>query len=353
MEQRGSILYGFAGNSIFGHRDIEMFRTIYNVKVCHYTISESRIMRVLSFLKYNLTVLWRIWGVHAVVVNFGAWHAVFPVFMARLTGKKSMIILGGFDASSLPSLKYGVFHKPGALQWWMRKTYRWATYLCPVSEALVYSVNTYADPEGKGYPNGLLHFMPEVRNKIHVIPTDYDDDFWTINEKTEKKGILILAYIYNFQTFFIKGFDLILQCARELKDYEFTIAGFSPFMIKQVEKTIPDNVKILSFQNRKETLELYQKHKIFLIPSLTEGLPNTLCEAMLCGCIPIVSKTGILPDIVGENGLILEKKDVQMLKDLISQCSTIPFEPQNIRQRIIEQYPRGLKLNLFRKLIEK
>jgi glycosyltransferase involved in cell wall biosynthesis len=287
------------------------------------------------------------------VVNFGAWHAVFPVFLANLTGKKSMIILGGFDASSIPSLKYGVFHKTSALQWWMRKTYRWATYLCPVSEALVASVNTFADPTGAGFKNGILHFMPELKDKIHVIPTDYDDDFWTIDEKVEKKGILVLAYIYNTQTYLIKGFDLIIQSAVEMKDYEFTVAGLSPSMILDLQNTIPDNVKLLSFQDRQQTLKLYQRHKIFLIPSLTEGLPNTLCEAMLCGCIPIVSKMGILPDILGGHGLILERRNVQLLRELISQSSTISFEPQNVRQRIIEQYPRGLRLNLFRKLIEK
>lgn len=349
--ERKTVLYCFAGNSIFGHRDVDMFRTAYNVKVCHYNITESGIKNFFSFFKYNFTVLIRIWGVRAVIINFGAWHTIIPVLLAKLTGKKSFVLLGGFDASNIPTLQYGIFRKRSALQWWMRKTYGWATYICPVSDALVASVNTYADPTGNGYKNGVLNFIPDINDKIHIIPTDYDENFWTIYDHAEKKGILILAFVYNIQTYFIKGMDLVMDCARELKDFNFTMAGFSPSMIMKIKNEIPDNVKLLSFQSRQESLKLYQSHRIFLMPSITEGLPNTLCEAMLCGCLPIVSKTGILPDIVAGNGLVLSRKDVQLLKELIIQSDSLSFEPQKMRQRIIEQYPRGLRLNLFRKLI--
>ena len=47
---------------------------------------------------------------------------------------------------------------------------------------------------------------------------------------------------------------------------------------------------------------------------MSEGFPNALCEAMLSGCIPIVSNVGAMPKIVKETGYLLLKKDIYLLK---------------------------------------
>ncbi|MBK7697247.1 MAG: glycosyltransferase [Saprospiraceae bacterium] len=62
------------------------------------------------------------------------------------------------------------------------------------------------------------------------------------------------------------------------------------------------------FPNKQESKELYTKHKIFAIPSMTEGLPNTLCEAMLCGCIPVGSNIEVIAHIINDTGLTLISK---------------------------------------------
>ncbi|MBK8348626.1 MAG: glycosyltransferase family 4 protein, partial [Saprospiraceae bacterium] len=177
--------------------------------------------------------------------------------------------------------------------------YQAATYLCPVSEALVASINTYADPSGVGYKIGVLYHIPEVKDKIRVISTDYDSDFWNVDDNVRRGGILALSYIYQEQTFFVKGFDILIECAKLLPDQTFTFAGFSPEMMVKFKNELPVNVTILSFQNKEQARRLYQSHQVFVIPSMTEGLPNTLCEAMLCGCIPVGSEVGAIPQVIG------------------------------------------------------
>lgn len=55
----------------------------------------------------------------------------------------------------------------------------------------------------------------------------------------------------------------------------------------------------------------------YLQLSLTEGFPNALIEAMACGCIPIVSSVGAMPEIVGQTGRVLKKKNIADLNEII------------------------------------
>jgi glycosyltransferase involved in cell wall biosynthesis len=54
-------------------------------------------------------------------------------------------------------------------------------------------------------------------------------------------------------------------------------------------------------------MDLYKESDIFILPSLTEGYPQTLFEAMACGVPVIASRVGGIPSIVrdGENGLLV------------------------------------------------
>ena len=326
-----------------------MLSEVYDVSVCHYEIG-NKFLKLFHFLSYNLCVFVKLLTCKVVIINFGAWHTIFPVFLSKLFFKKSIIIIGGFDAGNIPSLQYGIFHKQSVLQWFMRITYNAATYLCPVSEALVSSVNKYADPSGEGYKIGLLHHVPEVRNKVHVIPTDYDDDFWKIDESIFKEGVLSLAYVYNSATYTLKGFDLLTECALMMPDVRFTFAGFSPEMIEKYTPDLPENVKLISFVSDLEARKLYQSNKVFVLPSLTEGLPNTLCEAMLCGCVPIVSEVSVMPEIVSNLGFVLKRKENIVLKDLTEKTLECNINIWKIRQRIVEMYPRGMRLALLQTL---
>jgi glycosyltransferase involved in cell wall biosynthesis len=345
------ILYCFAGNSVFGYRDIKMLQNEYSVAASHFDIMPSFLSKAWSYLKYNFDVISKIFFIDTVIVNFGSWHTILPVFLAKFLGKKSIIILGGFDAGNVPSIQYGVFHKPSMLQWFMRRTYTAATYLCPVSEALVSSINRYADPSGVGYKIGLLHHMPEVRSKVNIIATDYDDSFWKINESINKEGILALAYVYNSATYTLKGFDLLTECAFKMPGIKFTFVGFSPQMIEKYEFDLPENVKLISFVSDIEARNLYQSHKVFVLVSMTEGLPNTLCEAMLCGCVAVVSDVSVLPEVVNDFGYVLKEKKVETLGHLLNKALNLNNENYSGREKIIKMYPKGIRIQKLSNLV--
>ena len=67
-----------------------------------------------------------------------------------------------------------------------------------------------------------------------------------------------------------------------------------------------------------ELLNYFQRAKVFCQFSFSEGLPNTLCEAMLCECIPVGSNVNGIPKAIGDYGYILQLKDVNKAKELVT-----------------------------------
>jgi glycosyltransferase involved in cell wall biosynthesis len=63
---------------------------------------------------------------------------------------------------------------------------------------------------------------------------------------------------------------------------------------------------------------------IFVLPSLSEALSNSLMEAMACGCCSVASNVGGNPELVrpGETGLLFEPRDVAGLSEVLRTLVT-------------------------------
>lgn len=91
----------------------------------------------------------------------------------------------------------------------------------------------------------------------------------------------------------------------------------------------------------------YQKVDVFCLPSLYEGFPNVLCEAMSCGKPVLCSRVCDNPNIVheGENGLLFNPLDVNEMAAVIKHYLDTPLE-----KRIeMGQKSREIALEMFSK----
>jgi L-malate glycosyltransferase len=84
---------------------------------------------------------------------------------------------------------------------------------------------------------------------------------------------------------------------------------------------------------------------VYLQPSLWEGMPNALLEAMACGCCCIASDAGGIPEVIlhGENGFILPRSQLHKLGEAVLECLTMPVEEKNAiiqaaGDRILNEY---------------
>ncbi len=71
---------------------------------------------------------------------------------------------------------------------------------------------------------------------------------------------------------------------------------------------------------------------IFVLPSLSEACPNSLMEAMACGCCAVASNVGGNPELVrnGENGLLFEPRDAAGLSKVLRTL----VENESLRRRL-------------------
>jgi glycosyltransferase involved in cell wall biosynthesis len=125
----------------------------------------------------------------------------------------------------------------------------------------------------------------------------------------------------------VKGLEYLIQAYRILKDREipFTawIIGDGPERNRlqaQVEASkLHDEVCFLGNRAQDDVLAHYQKADMFILSSLSEGMPIVLLEAMACGLPVVATRVKGIPEVVaeGETGLMVPPEDPPRLAESI------------------------------------
>ncbi|MPZ18415.1 MAG: glycosyltransferase [Luteitalea sp.] len=125
-----------------------------------------------------------------------------------------------------------------------------------------------------------------------------------------------------------KGFDLMLravgQIARDRDDVVVLILGEgrqrAPLERHARDLGLGDRVLMPGYRsNAKDYLRLFD---VFVLPSLTEGLPIVLLEAMQAAVPIVASRVGGVPNVLdeGRGGLLVEPGDSSALARAILRC---------------------------------
>lgn len=347
------LLYVYLSKSSFVNQDIKSFQEHYSVKLFCFQ-PRHKLLLPLSFLRQKLFLAGNFHTASIVVCQFAGYHSLLPVFAGRLFNKPCVIVVGGTDCTSMPSINYGNLRKP-LMRWFTLKSLKYAKHIVSPSISLIECDYKYTDYD---FPRqGFRSFDSSIRTPYTVIYNGVNTThFRTYSEnQREKNSFLTICSNIDKRNFYLKGIDLFINMAESFPGYKFTIIGrISPgFNIRK-----PANVTLIDYVPNELLPEIMSGFMFYCQLSLSEGFGVALAEAMACGCVPIVSRVGILDFITGDSGFVLEKHDPALLRSLIDKAvkSDVVVLGRKARNRIVENFEmlrrRGELLKLIQTLSE-
>jgi len=238
---------------------------------------------------------------------FASTYAAAAVASARMFHRRSVIAIGGADVAGMDEIGYGIWLSP------------WKSRL--VTFALRNADRVLAvDPILK--QEAIRRAGYDGRN-IEYLPTGFDPVFWSPGgEKAD--SVLTVASCDSQARLRVKGVDLLLETARLLPGTRFLLVGIQEPYAGNLRSEAPANIEIRGRVSREELLILYRGAKVYCQPSRFEGLPNSVCEAMLCGCVPVCTDVGGMRTPVEGFGVLVPGGDPGTLAAAIAEALAGP-----------------------------
>lgn len=183
--------------------------------------------------------------------------------------------------------------------------------------------------------------------KIAVIHNGIDTDLF-VPKKKDSQNNLKLLWIGRFHRG--KGVDYLVDAFKLLHpkypDLKLTMVGRGHERNRIKTKIrylkLDTCIDLIDFVPNEDIVKLYQGSTIFILPSLEEGVPRTILEAMSCGIPVVCSNLPQLVDIVSDGGFLVPTKDPKVLADRVSEILSSESMARKMgykgREKIIRNY---------------
>jgi glycosyltransferase involved in cell wall biosynthesis len=127
-----------------------------------------------------------------------------------------------------------------------------------------------------------------------------------------------------------KGFEYLLRAASELRSafprLKVVIVGEGPDRneIEGMIRRLGLQSNVILAGQHSDMPGIYAAMDVFVLPSLNEGLPMTILEAMAASRPVIATRVGAIPKVIqdGETGLLVDPGDMNGLRDALARLLT-------------------------------
>ena len=254
---------------------------------------------------------------------FASWHTFFPITLAWLLRKPSVLVIGGFDTANMPDIGYG--YQQGGIRraaslWIMRRARRLVTnsqYSLSEIER-----NTPIPPE-------------RVRVVHHGVPDPFGEP-----PGAKRQEALTVGGI-DRTTLVQKGQLPFVEAARLLPDVTFTFAGkWLDDSVEQLRARAGENVHFTGWLSDEDLHATYRRAAVYVQASRHEGFGLAVAEAMLAGCVPVVMNVTAMPEVVGEAGVLIESQEPDAVAEGVRRALELgPPASARARERILSAFP--------------
>jgi glycosyltransferase involved in cell wall biosynthesis len=176
----------------------------------------------------------------------------------------------------------------------------------------------------EGWINSELKYRRES-GRIWFVPNGTEERFFLKREYPDKPEVRLL-YVGTWLDrkgvyYLVEAFQILTG---KLPGIRLTVAGCllrEEEIRKSFAPATQDRLTVIPFVTRDEMPSLYATHDVFVFPSLVEGMPLTLLEAMASAMPVVTTETSGMPDVVehGVNGLLVPPASSERLAEAVEQ----------------------------------
>jgi glycosyltransferase involved in cell wall biosynthesis len=183
--------------------------------------------------------------------------------------------------------------------------------------------------------------------RIWFVPNGTEERFFLRRSYEGKKPLRLLfvgTWLYRKGIHYLA--EAFAQLAARNADLQLTVAG-CVLPEEAVRKFFPaqmqSRIQVIPFVRRDDMPELYAEHDIYFFPSLVEGMPLTLLEAMATGMPVVTTNSSGMADVVEDevNGLLVPAADTASLVEATDRlCSSVELREKlgSVGQETMRRY---------------
>jgi glycosyltransferase involved in cell wall biosynthesis len=229
-----------------------------------------------------------------------------------------------------------VWIKHGILRRIIKKTLRKAQKIIPVCNDLKQSIKTLGVKEEK-----ISSVSLGVEHK-KFFPMEKDACREKFNLEMNKKIVLFVGNFIEVKgiDYFLKAIEILDNNGRD--DIIIQMLG-SGKLKNKIESVIRNNGNLsINIQGEIAHNELpiwMNASDVFCLPSLSEGFPNVLMEALACGLPVVATNVGGIPEIINnENlGILVPPRNEKALADAIEAALSREWNKEKLVERVREE----------------
>ena len=253
---------------------------------------------------------------------FASWHTFWPFTIAALLRKPSLLVVGGFDTANVPDIGYG-YQQGGARKHLARWIMRRASLLVTNSEF------TAREAASLGLP----------RDRILVVHHGFADVIGELPREPREPVALTVSSV-GWLAIERKGLLPFVEAAPLAPELRFVLVGeLVDGAADLLRELAAANVELTGRVSDEELADWYRRASVYVQASRHEGFGMTVAEAMLAGCIPVVSGAGALPEVVGDVGELLEKPTPGRIAEAARRAHEAPEAERERARRVLREFP--------------
>lgn len=316
--RKPKILFIYPYFSSFIKNDFELLRLHFDVKSIQWTRTKD--------MKNMLCIIWNIYKNDLIFIWFAGGYASRVIFFSKLFGKKSIVVVGGYEVANLPEIDYGALTNA--------KSARKVKYVLENANKII-AVSEFTKKEILAYVNSV---------NPRVIYNGVDTDKFCSKEIKEDLIITIGSKIK------LKGLDIFIETAKLMLETKFMIIGLSDDKQNQLKTSKPMNMELVGFVSHEDINQYYRKAKVYCQLSYRESFGMALAEAMACECVPVVTDNAAMLEVVGETGFYVPYGNPKATAEAIRKALKYD-NGKPARERIIRTFSLKIRENELLKII--